>query len=128
MTEPIFWLGFSLLLVAISLTAVLMTAVPAFKELSRAARSAEKLFDTLNQEFPPTLEAIRMTNFQLTELSDEVKDGIKSASGAVKQIDRSIVGAKKQVESAQVATRGLWAGVKASVKTWQTFTPHKEIK
>ena len=126
MTEPIFWLGFSLLLVAISLTAVLMTAVPAFQELSRAARSAEKLFDTLNREFPPTLEAIRITNFQLTELSDEVKDGVKGASGAVQQIDRSIVGAKKQVKNAQVATRSLWAGVKAGINTWQTFIPKKK--
>jgi uncharacterized protein YoxC len=125
-TEPLFWLGFSLLLVAVSLAVVLMTAIPAFQELSRASRSAEKLFDTLNREFPPTLEAIRRTNFQLTELSDELKDGVRSASGAVKQIDRTIVGAKKQVENAQIASRGLVAGVKAGVKTWQTFTPRRK--
>jgi len=60
MTEPIFWLGCSLLLVAVSLTAVFIAALPALQELARAARSAEKLFDTLHREFPPTLEAIRL--------------------------------------------------------------------
>lgn len=119
MREPIFWLGFSLVLVAVSLTMVLMTAIPAFQELSRAARSAEKLFDTLNREFPPTLEAIRLTNFQITELSGEMKDGVRSATGAAKQIDNSITGTKKQVENAKVTTRGLFVGVKAAWNSWR---------
>jgi hypothetical protein len=122
--EPFFWLGFSILLVAISLTAVLVAAIPAFQELSRAARSAEKLFDTLNKEFPPTLEAIRLTNIQLTELSDEVKGGIKSASGTVKQIDSTIVTTKKQVEKVKVSTRGFMVGLKAAWKSLRT--PEKE--
>ncbi|MBC6418884.1 MAG: hypothetical protein GDA44_08905, partial [Prochloron sp. SP5CPC1] len=50
--DPLFWLGLSILLVAVSLTAVLIAALPAFQELARAARSAEKLFDTLQREFP----------------------------------------------------------------------------
>ncbi len=120
MSEPIFWLGFSLFLVAVSLTAVLTVAIPAFQELSRASRSAEKLFDTLNREFPPTLEAIRLTNLQLTELSGEVKEGVKSASGTIKQIDNSLVTATKQVQKVQVNTRGFFAGVKAAWKTWRT--------
>lgn len=120
MTEPFFWLGFSLCLVSISLTAVLITLIPVVQELSRAARSAEKLFDTLNREFPNTLDAIRNTNLELTELSTEMKEGVKSASGAVKQIDRTLVTAKKQVENAQLKNRGFWAGVKAGIKTWQT--------
>lgn len=124
MREPFFWLGFSILLVAISLTAVLVAAIPAFQELSRAARSAEKLFDTLNKEFPPTLEAIRLTNIQLTELSDEVKGGIKSASGTVKQIDSTIVTTKKQVEKVKVSTRGFMVGLKAAWKSLRT--PEKE--
>lgn len=120
MREPFFWLGFSILLVAISLTAVLVAAIPAVQELSRAARSAEKLFDTLNKEFPPTLEAIRLTNMQLTELSDEVKGGIKSASSTVKQIDSSIVTTKKQVEKVKVSSRGLIVGLKAAWKSLRT--------
>lgn len=121
MTEPIFWLGFSLCLVSISLTAVLVTLIPVAQELSRAARSAEKLFDTLNREFPNTLEAIKATNIELTELSGEMKEGVKSASGAVKQIDNSLFTAKKQVENAQIKSRSFWAGLKAGIKTWQTY-------
>ncbi|NCO74033.1 MAG: DUF948 domain-containing protein [Cyanobacteria bacterium] len=123
MSEPFFWLGFSLCLVAVSLTAVLITLIPVAKELSRAANSAEKLFDTLNREFPNTLEAIKATNMELTELSEEVKEGVKSASGTVKQIDLSIVTAKKQVENAHKQSRSLWAGLKAGIKTWQNYPP-----
>ncbi|MGB7413528.1 MAG: hypothetical protein WA902_04900, partial [Thermosynechococcaceae cyanobacterium] len=61
MTTPIFWLGLSILLVAICLATVLVVAIPAFQELARAARSAEKLFDTLSRDLPPTLEALRLT-------------------------------------------------------------------
>lgn len=120
MTEPIFWLGCSLFLVAVSLTAVLTALIPLVHELSRAARSAEKLFDVLSQEFPHTLEAIRATNFELTELSEEMKEGIKSASGTVQQIDRSLVNTKKQVANVGNTSRSLWAGLKAGIKTWQT--------
>jgi methyl-accepting chemotaxis protein len=117
--EPLFWLGFSIVLVAISLTMVLMTAIPAFQELSRAARSAEKLFDTLNKEFPSTLEAIRLTNSEITELSDEVKEGIKSASGAVKEIDKGITTTKKQVQKVKVTGKSVIIGFKAAWNSWR---------
>lgn len=120
MTEPIFWLGCSLLLVAVSLTAVLITLIPAVQELSRAARSAEKLFDTLNQEFPNTLSAIKTTNIELTELGEEMKQGIKSASVTIQQIDRSLTNTRKQVTNATHTSRSFWAGLKAGIKTWQT--------
>jgi hypothetical protein len=119
MKEPIFWLGCSLFLVAISLTAVLTALIPAVQELSRAARSAEKLFDTLNKEFPDTLSAIRMTNLELTELSGEMKDGIKSASSTVQQIDRSLINSKKQVINVTNSGRSFLVGLKAGIKTWQ---------
>jgi uncharacterized protein YoxC len=116
--DPIFWLGLSILLVAVSLTAVLIAALPALHELARAARSAEKLFDTLRREFPPTLEAIRLTGLEISELTDDLNQGVKSASGVVKQVDRSLSGARKQVDNLQVGTQSVVAGVKAA---WQTF-------
>ena len=64
MIDPVFWLGISLFLVAVSLTAVLVVTIPALQEVARAARSAEKLFDTLNREFPPTL-AVSYTHLTL---------------------------------------------------------------
>lgn len=124
MINPLFWLGLSFLLVAVSLTAVLIVALPALQELARAARSAEKLFDTLQREFPPTLEAIRLTGLEISELTDELNEGVKSASGVVKQVDQSINSARKQAHNVQVSTRSVFAGVKAAWKTFQR-RPHR---
>jgi hypothetical protein len=121
-TNPLLWLALSLLLVAVSLTAVLIAALPAFWELARAARSAEKLFDTLNQELPPTLEAIRLTGLEITDLTAEVGGGVQSATEVIKQVDQSILVAKAQAQKVQTSTRGLVAGLKAAWGTWQRST------
>jgi hypothetical protein len=118
-SEPLFWLGLSILLVAASLTAVLIAAIPALQELARAARSAEKLFDTLMRELPPTLDAIRSTSLEITDLKDDVTEGVKSAGQVVKQVDQSIDTAKKQAQNIQVGARSFFVGVKTA---WKTFT------
>lgn len=118
MIDPLFWLGLSILLVAVSLTAVLIAALPALQELARAARSAEKLFDTLRRELPPTLEAIRLTGLEISDLTDDVSEGVKSAGQVVKQVDQSVTGAKNQAQKVQINTRGVVAGVTAAWKTW----------
>ena len=119
MIDPLFWLGLSILLVAVSLTAVLVTAMPALQELARAARSAEKLFDTLRRDLPPTLEAIRLTGLEISDLTDDVSDGVKSAGQVVKQVDRSLGSAVKQAQKAEVRTRSVFVGVKAA---WKSLT------
>ena len=123
--DPLFWLGLSLLLVAISLTAVLVAAVPAFHELARAARSAEKLFDTLKRDLPPTLEAIRLTGLEISDLTDDVSDGVKSAAQIAKQVDRSLDRAKEQARSVEVNTRSVLTGVKAAWKNFTRSTPNR---
>jgi uncharacterized protein YoxC len=127
-TDPIFWLGLSIFLVALSLTAVLIAALPALQELARAARSAEKLFDTLRREFPPTLEAIRLTGLEISELTDDLNEGVKSASDVVKQVDRSLNSARKQVGKVQVGTRSVVAGVKAAWLTWNRYPSPKNYR
>ena len=127
MRDSLFWLGLSLFLVAISLTAVLMAALPALQEVARAARSAEKLFDTLNREFPPTLEAIRLTGIEISELSDELNQGVESATSVVKQVDRSLDNVKKQAKQARNTTHGLIAGVKAAWKVWNSPTKKRRF-
>ncbi|MEH2105446.1 DUF948 domain-containing protein [Nostoc sp.] len=125
MIEPLFWLGLSLLLVATSLTAVLVVAIPAFQELARAARSAEKLFDTLSRELPPTLEAIRVTGLEITDLTDDVSEGVKSASQVVKQVDQSLDSARIQAQNLQAGTRSIFIGAKAA---WKNFTRQKPAR
>ncbi len=125
MIDPLFWLGLSLLLVATSLTAVLVAAIPALQELARAARSAEKLFDTLSRELPPTLEAIRVTGLEITDLTDDVSQGVKSASQVVKQVDQSLDNARIQAQNLQVGTRSIFIGAKAA---WRNFTRQKPAR
>ncbi len=117
--NPLFWLELSLFLVALSLTALLITALPAFLELRQAARSAEKLFDTLNREFPPTLEIIRLTGIELSELTEDLNSGVKSATQVVQQADKGLNTLKNQTDNVQMGTRSILAGVKAAWKTWQ---------
>jgi ABC-type transporter Mla subunit MlaD len=123
--DPLFWLGLSILLVAASLTAVLVAAIPALQELARAARSAEKLFDTLYRELPPTLDAIRMTSLEITDLTDDVSEGVKSANQVVKQVDQSLDSARKQAQNVQTGTRSFIVGVQTA---WKTFTRSKSSR
>ncbi|MEC4816832.1 MAG: DUF948 domain-containing protein [Scytonema sp. PMC 1069.18] len=125
MIDPLFWLGLSILLVAASLTAVLVTALPALQELARAARSAEKLFDTLSRELPPTLDAIRMASLEITDLTDDVSEGVKSAGQVVKQVDQSLDGAKQQAQNVQIGTRSVFVGIKAA---WKSLTRPKSSR
>ncbi len=119
MIDPLFWLGLSILLVAVSLTAVLVAALPALHELARAARSVEKLADTLRRELPPTLEAIRLTGMEISDLTDDINEGVNSATQVVKQVDRSLDSAKQQAKKVQVTTKSVFTGLKAA---WKTFT------
>ncbi|MBD1213017.1 MAG: hypothetical protein ACK6A9_07595 [Dolichospermum sp.] len=125
MIDPLFWLGLSILLVAASLTAVLVASIPALQELARAARSAEKFFDTLSRELPPTLNAIRNTSLEITDLTDDVSEGVKSAGQVVKQFDQSLNSAKKQAENIQVGTRSVLIGIKAALISFNRKKPAK---
>ncbi|ERN40785.1 hypothetical protein KR51_00027740 [Rubidibacter lacunae KORDI 51-2] len=119
MQDPFFWLGLSLLLVAVSLTAVLAAALPAVLELARAARSAEKLFDVLQRELPPTLAVFQETGKELGELGDEVNAGVKGASELVQQVGNSAAAARQQATTIAIGTRGVAAGIRAAWRAWQ---------
>jgi uncharacterized protein YoxC len=115
--DPVFWLGVSLFLVAISLTVVLVVAIPAFQELSKAAQSAQKLFDLLQREIPSTLEALRRTGVDLSDLSEDLSESIQTASHVVKQVDESLMDVKHQVQRAGIGTTSFLAGVRASIRS-----------
>lgn len=115
MVDPVFWLGVSILFVAVSIAAVLVAAMPAFRELARAARSAEKLFDTLSREMPPTLKSIRDTGAEISSLTGDMSEGVQGAGRVVSQVDQGIGGVTKK---AQVTTRSVMTGVKTA---WKTF-------
>jgi uncharacterized protein YoxC len=114
--NPFFWLGVSILLVAISLMALLTVAILTLQELARAAKSAEKLLDTLNRELPATLQDIRLTGKELSGLSDEVTSGVQSARSVVQQVDQGLIEARAQAQRAQITTRSLLAGATAALR------------
>ncbi|AGF52184.1 sll0269 [Synechocystis sp. PCC 6803] len=129
MTEPLFWLGLSLTLVSISLTAVLVVALPALQELARAARSAEKLFDSLNREFPPTLEAIRLTGLEISELTDDLNQGVRTVEDVVQTVDRGVTITKEGAKKVQGGSKRFVAGVKAAWHSWQVYpTEHLTVE
>jgi hypothetical protein len=125
-SDPLLWLGLSLFLVTVSLMAVLMIAIPTCTELIRAARSVEKLCDTLNRELPPTLESIRLTGLEITELTDELNHGVKSASDVVKRVDLTLSKTKRQVSLVQQGTRRVAIGFKAAWQRWQSYPIPKD--
>lgn len=125
MTDPLFWLGLSLLLVAFSLTTVLIVTLPAMLALARAARSVEKLADTLARELPPTLEAIRLTGIEISELTDDVNDGVQSAGEIVKQVDQSLGNVRQQTRQVQTTTQSIFTGMKVA---WKTLTRKPQAK
>ncbi|HEY9886952.1 MAG TPA: hypothetical protein V6D02_01025 [Candidatus Obscuribacterales bacterium] len=117
MINPIFWLVLSFLLVSVSLTAVLVVLVPAVRELSRAARSVEKLCDTLNRDLPPTLESIRLTSAEITSLTDDLNAGVQNATHVAQQVDESMTQVRGQAKRVQIGTRTLMAGINAALTT-----------
>ncbi|MFN3360453.1 MAG: DUF948 domain-containing protein [Pseudanabaenaceae cyanobacterium] len=113
MTEPVFWLALSFFLVAISLTILLMAAIPTFQEISRASRSVQRLADLLVQELPPALESLRMAGLEVSELTEELHQSAKGASAAVQQVSE---GAKQTAQTARSALVAIKAGWQAFIK------------
>ncbi|MEL6136136.1 MAG: hypothetical protein AAFQ61_06455 [Cyanobacteria bacterium J06626_23] len=114
MSNPLFWLGVSVGLLAVSLTVLMLLAIPALVGLARMARSAETLLEMLNRELPATLNALRQTGADLGELAEDVTGSVHSARQIVTQVDRSMVDAQRQVVQAHRTSRSLWAGTKAA--------------
>ncbi len=88
-------------------------------DLARAARSAEKLFETLRREFPPTLQSIRLTGMEISDLTDDVSEGVQSAGNVVKQVDQSLSQVRSQAQKVKAGTRSAVVGLKAA---WKTLT------
>ncbi len=105
--------------------ALLTVAISTLKELARAARSAEKLLDTLNRELPLTLQDIRVTGKELSGLSDEVSGSVQSARHVVEQVDRGLTEAKVHAQTVQVTTRSLMAGATAALRVLAGGKPRR---
>ena len=119
MTDSVFWLGLSIILLAAGLALLVCVSIPALLGLARAARSAEKLFDTLDRELPRTLEAMRNTGADLSDLADDMTDSVHSARSIVKQVDTSLSDVRQQAYQARRTTRSVAVGFRAA---WRVLT------
>ena len=104
---------------------LLAIAILTLQELARAARSAEKLIDTLNRELPVTLKDLRLTGKELSGLTDEVSGGVQSARNVVEQVDRGMVEARVQAQRAQITTRSFFAGASAALQVLVSGKPRR---
>ncbi len=100
--------------------ALLTVAILVLQELARAARSAEKLLDTLNRELPITLQDLRLTGKELSDLSEEVSGSVQSARSVAQQVDQGLLATKAQAQKAQITTRSLLAGATAAFRVLST--------
>ncbi|MDV3353177.1 DUF948 domain-containing protein [Leptothoe sp. ISB3NOV94-8A] len=119
MTDPLIWLGLSILLLGFGLVALVCVSIPALIGLARAARSAEKFFDTLDRELPRTLEAMRHTGADLSDLADDMTDSVSSARNIVKQVDQSLSDVRLQASQVKRSTRSVAVGFRAA---WRVLT------
>jgi uncharacterized protein YoxC len=117
--DPLTILGLSLIFVAISLTALVVAAIPALWQLVHTSRSAEKLLDTLNRELPPTLEAMRMTGLDVGDLSEELTQGLQGVSKTIERVERASAEVKQQALAARTNTHSFVVGIKVAWQTWQ---------
>ena len=126
MNNPVLWLCLSFVLLAVSLTAVFVVLIPAVVELSRAARSFEKLCNTLDRDLPPTLDSLRQTTAEITRLTDDVNTSVQNAGRVAQQVDQSVSTVRSQAKRAQVNTRSLMSGLGAAWATFNQTDTHRD--
>ncbi len=120
-TDPIFWLGLSLGCVALGLLLLCVAMLPAARDLQRAARSLERLADTLNRELPATLESFRKTGLELGDLTENVTSSVRNASETLGHVNDSVSTVRRQTQRAHGTARGAIAGIRAA---WRVLRDH----
>ncbi|MGB3493706.1 MAG: hypothetical protein WBA57_13335 [Elainellaceae cyanobacterium] len=121
--EPLLWLGISTALLAVSTTAVVVVAIPVILKLSKTAQSADRLLETLNQELPATLDALRSTGQELSDLTGDLGDSVESAKSIVQRVDQSMSYAGQQLQQAQITSKSAIAGFRTA---WAALFPSNE--
>jgi len=88
--------------------------LPAARDLQRAARSLERLADTLSRELPATLESFRQTGLELGNLTENVTSSVRNASEALGHVNDSVSTVRRQGQRVHGTVRGAIAGLRAA--------------
>ncbi|KAF3440455.1 hypothetical protein FNV43_RR18739 [Rhamnella rubrinervis] len=131
--------------VAISATWLFCSAIPALLAFKRASESMEKLLDVVREELPDTMAAVRLSGMEISDLTMELSDlgqeitqGVKSSTRAVRVVEErlrrltnmgpsaSVQGAvnrETEVSGPVVArtARGIRGGIVKGRSIWQMF-------
>ncbi|VVA90515.1 unnamed protein product [Arabis nemorensis] len=93
---------------SVAFTSLVIAAVPTLVAMGRAATSFAKLADTAREELPTTLAAIRLSGMEisdltleLSELSQDITDGVNKSAKAVKAAEAGIrqIGTRAQQQT-----------------------------
>ncbi|TYJ46907.1 hypothetical protein E1A91_A02G151700v1 [Gossypium mustelinum] len=95
--------------VAVSATWLFLSAIPALLAFKRAAESLEKLMDVTREELPDTMAAVRLSGMEisdltmkLSDLGQEITQGVRSSTRAVRLAEERLRGLKDIASSASV--------------------------
>ncbi|KAK8948486.1 hypothetical protein KSP39_PZI005420 [Platanthera zijinensis] len=95
--QAFFLLSFIACTTAIAFTSLVIAAVPTLFAMKRAATSLAKLSDSVREELPSTMVAIRLTGMEisdltleLNDLSQEISDGVHKSAQAVQAAEAGI--------------------------------------
>ncbi|MGA7954907.1 MAG: DUF948 domain-containing protein [Gloeobacterales cyanobacterium] len=112
-----FWLGISAGLLGAALLALVLALLPLLSQLTRTARSAERLLDLVERELPPILDSLQQTTAEVTDISQEVGGGLKRVNQTVDAVGTSMGVFQAGVSQVSVSTKAWAAGAKAAWKT-----------
>jgi hypothetical protein len=119
MTEPIFWLGCSLLLVAVKFNGGFHRRFTCSARVSPGSPQCRKIIRYPPSGISPTLEAIRLTGAEISELTENIDEGVKSTRQVVQGVDRSLGSAKAGLSKLDRGGRRLLIGFKVAWNTWK---------
>ncbi|KAG4189309.1 hypothetical protein ERO13_A08G218300v2 [Gossypium hirsutum] len=75
---------------SLAFTSLVIAAVPTLFAMRRAAVSLSKLADTAREELPSTMAAIRLSGMEISDLSQEIADGVNKSAQAVQAAEAGI--------------------------------------
>lgn len=115
--DPQFWIGISAGLLGAALLALVLSLLPLLAQLTRTARSAERLLDLVERELPPILDALQQTTAEVSDISQEVGGGLKRVNQTVDAVGTGLGVFQTGVSQVNVRSKAWAAGAKAAWKT-----------
>ena len=107
--NPISFLtSFAALIAAVTLSILLIYLIPALIAFRRTMVASEMLIDSLQDELPDTLAAVRLSGLELQDAIEEVSDLGSDLTAGLRASARALVGAESNVREGAHLAKELW--------------------